>query len=251
MISVGSRIPVSILRGSVAGSLTASEKDRKDYFELLDNIQKEILTPALMDIIHRFQATGQLPAQEFLIEWERTPIWMLEEQRGKLFVAQTELAEAKTRTETNVARKTYIEYREMKEIQKKKTADALPEIPHAGLILQAPHAELIWRGIQKAIVKPISMDSHVGDPLYLIADNVAYGVVVLESEEEITQSEFRGRTPRHLSGDDANLKQRQRLFYYDIKLLSLFDEPRACRIPAGSKSLANTVEFTGEETSLT
>ena len=96
MISIGSRIPVSILRGSVAGSLTSSEKDRKDYFELLDNIQKEILTPALMDILKRFQASGQLPDQEFLIEWERTPIWEKEEQQSKLLVAQTELTEAKT-----------------------------------------------------------------------------------------------------------------------------------------------------------
>jgi hypothetical protein len=56
MISIGTRIPVSILRGSVAGSLTASEKDRKDYFELLDNIQKELITPALTDIIHRNEA---------------------------------------------------------------------------------------------------------------------------------------------------------------------------------------------------
>lgn len=96
MISIGSRIPVSILRGSVAGSLTSSEKDRKDYFELLDNIQKEILTPALMDLLKRFQASGQLPDQEFLIEWERTPIWEKEEQQSKLLVAQTELTEAKT-----------------------------------------------------------------------------------------------------------------------------------------------------------
>lgn len=100
MISIGSRIPQSILRGSVAGSLTASEKDRKDYFELLDNIQKELLTPALTDIITRLQAAGQLPQQEdFIITWESTPIWMKEEQQGKLTAAQTALVEAQTKTE--------------------------------------------------------------------------------------------------------------------------------------------------------
>ena len=99
MISIGSRIPVSILRGSVAGSLTSSEKDRKDYFELLDNIQKEIITPAMMNILQRFQASGQLPEQEFLIEWDRAPIWEMEEQRAKLLTAQTELTEAKTQAQ--------------------------------------------------------------------------------------------------------------------------------------------------------
>jgi hypothetical protein len=83
----------------VAGSLTSSEKDRKDYFELLDNIQKEILTPALTDILSCFQASGQLPKQEFLIAWDRAPIWEIEEQRAKLLVAQTELTEAKTQAQ--------------------------------------------------------------------------------------------------------------------------------------------------------
>lgn len=96
MISIGSRVPVSILRGSVAGSLTSSEKDRKDYFELLDNIQKEILTPALMDILKRFQVSGQLPQQEFLIKWDRTPIWVLEEQKGKKLQAETKYIEMQT-----------------------------------------------------------------------------------------------------------------------------------------------------------
>ena len=243
MISVGSRIPISILRGSVAGSLTASEKDRKDYFELLDNIQKEILTSALMDILHRFQASKQLPEQEFLIEWERTPIWMLEEQKGKLYIAQTELAEAKAKTETNIARKTYIEYKEMKAAQTKKTADSLPKIPHPGLILQAPHAELIWRGIQKAIVKPTSMDAHLGKPLYLISDNVAYGVILLDNATTINQTEFKKRSPLHLMADVASLSRKQKLFYYDIKLLSLFDEPRACTTTEGARNLAKKVEF--------
>lgn len=98
MISIGSRIPISILRGSVAGSLTASEKDRKDYYELLNNIQKEHLTPALTKILKCFQASGQLQPseQEFIIDWERTPIWMLEEQRGKKLQAETEQIELQT-----------------------------------------------------------------------------------------------------------------------------------------------------------
>jgi len=246
MISVGSRIPVSILRGSVAGSLTASEKDRKDYFELLDNIQKEILTPALMDILKRFQASGQLSKQEFLIEWDRTPIWMLEEQRGKLFVAQTELNEAKTRTELNTARKSYLEYKEMKAEQKRKETDALPNIPHAGLILQAPHAELIWRGIQKAVVKTTSLDKHLGEPLYLVSDGLCYGLVMLDSEQTINADEFEATAPKHLMADDANLKHKQKLFYYDIKLLSLFTEPRRCETPEGARNFAKRVEFNNE-----
>jgi phage-related protein (TIGR01555 family) len=243
MISVGSRIPVSILRGSVAGSLTASEKDRKDYFELLDNIQKEILTPALKDILNRFQASGQLMQKEFMIEWDRTPIWMLEEQRGKLFIAQTELAEAKAKTETNISKKTYIEYKELKEAQKKKTADAVPLTPLPGLILPAPHAELVWRGIQKAIVKPTSMDSHIGKPLYLISDDICYGIVTIDNQTTLTQTEFKTKAPAHMMADVASLERKQKLFYYDIKLVTIFEEPRACTTTEGARNLAKKVEF--------
>ena len=115
MISIGSRIPVSILRGSVAGSLTASEKDRKDYLELLDNIQKELLTPALMDILQRFQASEQLPEQEFAIKWDRTPMWTVEVERAKLIEAQAKLEEARTKTELATAKKLNLEYEDQKQ----------------------------------------------------------------------------------------------------------------------------------------
>lgn len=243
LISIGSRIPVSILRGSVAGSLTASEKDRKDYFELLDNIQKELITPALMDIIRRFQASGQLKDQEFLIEWDRTPIWMLEEQRGKLFVAQTELAEAKTRTEINTARKAYIEYREMKAAQEKKTTDSVANIPHGGLIVSAPHGELLWRGIQKAVVKPASLGQHIGEPLYLVSNSLCYGLVQVDKEEIIDAEEFQSRTKTHLMADDPKLKTKQKVFYYDVKLLTLFSEPRRCEVPQGAWNYTKKVTF--------
>jgi len=115
MISIGSRIPVSILRGSVAGSLSASEKDRKDYHELLDNIQKEILTPALTDILHRFQVSGQLPLQEFIIEWDKTPMWTVEVERAKLIAAQAALEEARTKTELAKAKQAELDYKDQKQ----------------------------------------------------------------------------------------------------------------------------------------
>jgi len=243
-ISIGSRIPVSILRGSVAGSLTASEKDRKDYFELLDNIQKELLTPALMDILQRFQLSGQLPQQEFLIKWDRTPIWMLEEQKGKLFVAQTELAEAKTKTETNIARKTYIEYRDLKSAREAKTDSTLAaDVRHGGLIVPHPHGELLWRGIQKAIAKPASLGRHVGEPMYLVSDGLCYGLVMLDAETILSKEEFATSAPKHMMADDAKLKGKQKIFYYDVKLLTLFSEPKRCETPQGAWNYAKRVEF--------
>lgn len=94
-IAVGSRIPVSILRGSVAGALSASEKDRKDYQELLHEIQKTQVTPAVRNLLQKFQASGQLSEQEFIINWKLAPTLILEEKRGKLLDAQAELTKTK------------------------------------------------------------------------------------------------------------------------------------------------------------
>jgi hypothetical protein len=112
-----------------------------------------------------------------------------------------------------------------------------------GLILEAPHAELICRGMQKSIVKSVSLSSHVGEPLYLIGDGLCYGIVALDTELSLNQDEFQKTASRHLMADDANLKRKQKVFYYDIKLLSLFTEPRRCETPEGARNLAKKVEF--------
>ena len=98
-IAIGSRIPVSILRGSVAGALSASEKDRKDYQELLHEIQKTQITPTVRNLLQRFQASGQLSEQEFKIEWKSTPTLILEEKKADLYEAQAELTKERAETE--------------------------------------------------------------------------------------------------------------------------------------------------------
>ncbi len=98
-IAIGSRIPVSILRGSVAGALSASEKDRKDYQELLHEIQKTQISPTVRNLLQRFQASGQLSEQEFKIEWKSTPTLILEEKKADLYEAQAELTMERAETE--------------------------------------------------------------------------------------------------------------------------------------------------------
>jgi len=74
-LAMGTRIPTSILIGSQAGALSASMKDRHDYYELLTDIQGDVLNPVLMDILMRFQASGQIGAGDITIEWEDMPVW--------------------------------------------------------------------------------------------------------------------------------------------------------------------------------
>lgn len=75
-LALGTRIPMSILIGSQAGALSASMKDRHDYYELLTDIQADVLTPALVDILQRFQGSNQLPQGNIIVEWDEMPDWI-------------------------------------------------------------------------------------------------------------------------------------------------------------------------------
>lgn len=115
-VAIGSRIPTSILTGSQAGTLTASEKDRVDYSQLLASIQDTVLTPALNDLIHRLQETGQVQSNgAFRIAWERTPIRALEEAKEKEILSRTELYEKQARLEEANAKNAELDYKEKKD----------------------------------------------------------------------------------------------------------------------------------------
>ena len=102
-ISGGSNIPISILMGAQAGAVQASTKDRKDYADFLHAIQVNDLTPALIEILKRFQASGQLPEgdkiDDFLIEWNTPSIFIIDTARGKLYEARAEHEKAKAESE--------------------------------------------------------------------------------------------------------------------------------------------------------
>jgi phage-related protein (TIGR01555 family) len=95
----GSNIPISILMGSQAGAVQASSKDRKDYADFLHAIQVNDLTPALIQIIKCFQASGQISKghniDDFLIQWNSPSIFIIDTARGKLYEARAEHERAK------------------------------------------------------------------------------------------------------------------------------------------------------------
>jgi hypothetical protein len=115
--------------------------------------------------------------------------------------------------------------------------------PGPGLILSANHAELIGHGIQRAIAKPASLNKHLGEPLYLVSDGLCHGIISLDAEEILDADEFQARASMHLMADDPVLKRKQRLFYYNVRILSVFSEPISCTTTDGARNFAKRVEF--------
>jgi hypothetical protein len=93
-ISAGCNIPVSILIGAQSGQ-GVSENDRRDYGDFLHGLQQTTLTDPLRRILDLFQESGQLPKQEFKIEWNLRSIFMIESSRAKLYDARTDVEKKK------------------------------------------------------------------------------------------------------------------------------------------------------------
>ena len=98
-----------------------------------------------------------------------------------------------------------------------------------GLPLVAPHAQLIWQGRKKAIVKSKKFVTHIGEPLYLLQNQVCYGVIRLDSPVEISLKEFSELAPKHLVSEEERKdwwSGYTKLFYYPVIVDSRFDPPR-------------------------
>ena len=258
-IAAGSRIPISILLGSQRGTISASEKDRKDYFELLKSIQINYITPTLIKLINLFQAGGQLPEGEFSIKFREPTIVSLEESRAALNLVEAEhkkaLAMLHTANAKLISLRTEREYenyekeQEQEEVKVDSTAKDEMELNYPGLIVSHIHAQLIRDGIQQALVKPVQLTSYINQPLFLISDSsVCYGIVSLTSPgKEITLEKLKELTPMHLISEEERLRvfsdNQKSFYYYPIQLLTIFEKAKPCRIEEDVQNFVPSVTF--------
>lgn len=254
-IAAGSRIPVSILLGSQRGTISASEKDRKDYFELLKSLQINYITPVLIKIINLYQASGQLPSGEFSISFRTPTIISLEESKSALNLVEAEHKKALAKLHTANAKlielrteREYENYEKEQEGVKTDSTTKAPELEldYPGLIVLPPHGTLIRDGIQKGIVNPLQLVSYIDRPVLLVSNSLCYGVVSLSQGKEISLEEFKTLVPKHLmSEDDRKLwwADKKKLYYYPLHLLTLFENPRRCSIADDAQNFVPHVDF--------
>lgn len=257
-IAAGSRIPISILLGSQRGTISASEKDRKDYYELLKSIQINYITPTLLKIIKLLQVSKQLPEGEFSVKFREPTIISLEESKSTLNLVEAEHKKALAKLHTANAKlielrtereyENYAKEQEQEEVKTDSTTKASEmELDYPGLIMPTPHAEYIRDGIQKAIIKSVELTSYLDQPLLLISDSsVCYGIVSLSPGKQIELQEFKELTPDHLVSEEERLRvweDKQKLYYYSIRLLTLFENPRPCRIAEDVQNFSPYVKF--------
>jgi len=125
--------------------------------------------------------------------------------------------------------------------QKRKEITAKPsshsENPKlAGLYLVSPHAEMIHSGAKTKIIKSIRFQEHIDEDVYLISDEVCWGIIRLGVPQEITKKIFQAEYPSHLVEKFERTQwwnDKWPLFSYNVEIIQSFSPVKKCEIPPG------------------
>ena len=104
-----------------------------------------------------------------------------------------------------------------------------------GIKLSEKHARLVWEKKKTMIVLDKQVRFGMNQPLCVVDNNQAYGIIKLTSMQNISK-DFERQTFRHkmtLSEKNENWNPvlRQPIYGYDFEYVELFDEPRKIDVP--------------------
>jgi len=109
--------------------------------------------------------------------------------------------------------------------------------PKTALYLVSPHAKKIFTREKTLIVKTKRFTKHIGEPLYVIEDSLAYGIIKLKEPREISPEEFKKLRNRHLITNEEVKKwgwnEKGPFYAYEFEILKEFDPPKIVKVPKG------------------
>jgi len=163
--------------------------------------------------------------------------WLVEEPK-KGYIKIKELTDEKTKV---IPAKDGDEFSLEELITTEEIKPMIPKViakikPKWGLYLVKPHGELIASGKKKLIVKSKRFESHINEPLYLLEDNLCWGIISLQAPEKISWEKFLELQEKHLISEeeveDWNWN-RNNLYAYEFQVLKVFDPPLPVKVPKG------------------
>lgn len=94
--------------------------------------------------------------------------------------------------------------------------------------LANPHAELIWTGNKTLMVKDKFYKNQISKPLYLLQNNICYGIIRLKLPDKITVKEFRELSKFHKISEEQRQKwwpNKEVLYSYRFDIVKMFENP--------------------------
>lgn len=121
-----------------------------------------------------------------------------------------------------------------------------------GVIVPAPHGELISSGQQDLIVKHTAI-KEVNKLYYLLSDNLCYGILRLKTPEKLNVENFETLHDRHhISVENKNKwwPRKEVLFSYEFDVISKFPQPRPVKVMNETLDFVKEFEFLNYEDEL-
>lgn len=115
-----------------------------------------------------------------------------------------------------------------------------------GIYLVKPHGENIWKGQKKLIVKAKQFPEMVDRALYLVSDNMVYGIIKLKEAVDLTLKEFRALRKDHLISEDERVKwwpDANKLYAHKFTRLKMFKQPKKFQVPKGVQTFIREVKI--------
>ena len=115
-----------------------------------------------------------------------------------------------------------------------------------GAYLVSPHAKLIWEGKKNLIVKSRLFRSEINKLLYLLEDNLCYGIIKLKYPDKIDLKKFKELEKVHLISEEERKKwwpNKEILFAYKFDKVTMFENPKKVEIPRGVQTFVKDFEF--------
>ena len=136
--------------------------------------------------------------------------------------------------------------------KKKREIQHFAEKKLPGLYLMDPHAELIYEGDKKQIIKsPADMkmlQKYIGKEMYLLSEDKVYGIIKLRKPREIDVNEFLHLRYAHRVSDEERKEwwpDKKNLFAYEFEVVQFFEKLKHFDVPKNVQVLVKGVKING------
>ena len=245
-----SGIPMYLLLGAekVGTRLTVQAMD-KHLFLMLDGLQSTIKNYVESQIFRPVLDLEKSDA-DVLLNWHE------EMEKADLDIARI----IHTLAPLAIEGRPVISWKEARDLLKLPSDVDVKEDPEAvsetlalaklsGIYLVQPHGELIWKGQKKAIVKSVKFKAHIGERLYLLSNDLCYGIIILDTPSEMTLKEFRELRHKHRISESERVlwwPGKKKLYYYPVSRAEMFRVPRKWKYIKGVQTFVSDVELLEE-----
>ena len=120
----------------------------------------------------------------------------------------------------------------------------------AGMILVAPHSQMIARKQKTLIVKSRPYTKYVGVPLYVVQESRVWALINYQAPRKISLDDFSSLRGKHRISEKERKQwwpKAESFYAYEFKLIESYDPPLKTQLPTGPQIFVQRVEIQSQK----